>query len=229
MDICSLFSWLTEPLGKLVTSEMLSALLGALIGGYFTLRATTKAQKLAAITQSSVDDKLLYDTVRLLQVEISTAVSLYMDEYGNDLLKLPEGQPYINVFPVGANPFPIYDSSPASLSRLPAELTFPIVRLYMRAKGLITMIELNNQDAELAMALAREALKASAAEIATSDAPEAAQKLNDLYVSNVHRNAETQAMGSIADGMKGLTNEILGLLSAVERQIELLPKPLGRR
>lgn len=221
MDCTSILKWLGSLPSSLITSEMVSALFGALIGGLFTMWATSRSHSLSALATEAADEKLLYDTARLIQVEIETAVQIYQEEYGKDLLDLTQGEPYINVFPIGLNPFPIFDSSPACLSRLPHSLSSLIVRLYMRAKGLISMIEINNSSSEKAMALANERLKEMAARLHEKElSPEdLQQQLDDYYYKEVFRNATLTDMGSTADAMRDLTIEILDMVAELNRKL----------
>jgi hypothetical protein len=228
MEFCTIWSWLKDVLSPLMKPELLSAFLGAIVGGLFTMWATSRSHQLAARAQRKAEDLLLYDTTKLIQAEISTGLAIYMEEYGAELLREPGGTPYIVVFPIGENPFPIYDSSPACLSRLPSELSTLLVRLYMRAKGIARMIELNNSDAEHARELATEKLKARALELSESYDSDATKRLNELYIQDAYHNAVIIGMSSTADAMRSLTLEIQDLLSQVNAQIDRLPKPKGR-
>ncbi|WP_134677027.1 hypothetical protein [Ectopseudomonas khazarica] len=223
-----LCTFLNTLLSLLLSTELISAFLGAILGGWFTLRATNSAHKLAAEAVLAADKAVLYDTTRLIQVEITTALKVYQEEYGDELMTLPEDTPYVCIFPIGANPFPIYDSAPACLSQLPAELSELLVRIYMRAKGLITMIEMNNRDTEKAQELAQTLLNDRIASLGHVLTPEASERVSQLYQDDVLSRATVLGMGSTADGMKSVTEEIVELMNKANELIAKLPKPTGR-
>ncbi|WP_312960132.1 hypothetical protein [Stutzerimonas nitrititolerans] len=210
-------------------SELLSAFLGALVGGFFSLCAARHSYRLAAEEKALSEATLLRDTAKLVIAEITTAFEIYMAEYGSELLEHPPGAPYVSILPIGANPFPVYDSAPACLSRLDPDLAASLVRLYLRAKGLIRMIELNNRDAERARDYGEEKLRHYAHAIATPPDEAATQQLQELFDTEVLNNAEILGMGSTADGMRGVTSEIQLLLASVQSRVAALAEPTAKR
>lgn len=207
---------------SLFSTDLISAFIGAIIGGLFTMWATTHAHALMAKTQRRNEQTMLYDTTKLIQVEISTAIKIFQEEYGKELQELADGEPYICVFPIGSNTFPIYDSSPACLSNLPPDLSELLVRIYMRAKGLIAMIEINNAESERVQKLAQDLLNERLPKISDID------RLNELYRQDISKQANIIDMGSTADGMKLLIAEILELKNKADELIKNLKKPSGR-
>ncbi|MNV96558.1 hypothetical protein D3C71_1915800 [compost metagenome] len=103
-----------------------------------------------------------------------------------------------------------------------------IVRLYMRAKGLISMVELNNVDSERARELAEARLREQVSRLTNNEVLEAGNRLNEQYVLDTHHNAKIMGMGMTANGMKGLIQEIQTLLQQAKTLIDQLPKPKNR-
>lgn len=206
----------------LLSTELISAFVGAIIGGYFTRNATAKAHEYA--TQKSINDELTTtkNTLKLIKAEINTAWDIYKFEYGDELLKLPQGAAFIFTLPIGDNPFPIYDSAPSCLANTDPFTSAKIVRMYMRAKGLITMIKLNNSDCETICNAGRYAtqnlVNKAITESQTID-EEGARRINDYYNFYIEQEAKKLNMGNTADGMKTLTTELELLLSEINNDI----------
>jgi len=231
--LTDIVTWIISTVNTAFSKELWSALAGAVIGGIFTLWATRAAQKSESIRASNErefrqrrleDDRalVLTNTVSLIMVEIATAWDLYQAEYALDLMGLPDGDPYLCVFPVGNNPFPVFDSAPACLTQLPSETSKQIVRFYMRAKGLISMIEMNNADTERAREYANLELQSQPYQIGTVNMSEE-QQVNALlakYEEDARRMAFLIGMGTTAEGLKGLTREIGRLVLDIESRLD---------
>ncbi len=211
--------------------ELWSALSGALIGGLFTMWATHRTQKGdsdRAIRErrdirAQVEDErqlTLANTAQLILVEVTTAWNVYRGEYAAELMQIPDGVPYLCVFPIGDNSFPIFDSAPGSLAQLTIATSQQIVRFYMRAKGLISMINMNNLDTERAREFANAELRkrSSQTESLAGFETELAE-ISSRYAQDSHRMASLLGMGSTADGLKGLTNEIEGLVLDIQARL----------
>lgn len=240
MDLTDIATWIINAINAAFSKELWSALVGAVIGGMFTLWATRAAQKSESKRASSErefrqrqleDDRVvvLTNTVALIMVEISTAWDLYQAEYALDLMALPDGDPYLCVFPVGSNPFPVFDSAPACLTQLPSETSKQIVRFYMRAKGLISMIEMNNADTERAREYANLELQSRPYQMPTVDMSEEQQvsALLAKYEEDARRMAFLIGMGTTADGLKGLTREIGTLVLDIESRLGFSTKSIS--
>lgn len=146
-----------------------------------------------------------------------------MLEYGKDLMLLPDNTPYINIFPIGDNPFAIYDSAPSSLANVDPVVAARIVRVYMRTKGLITMINLNSKDCQTVHDAGRYAVQKivnkSISEGKAID-EEGARRLNDYYDFYVQQEAKQLGMGNTSEGMKSITMELGELLMVIKSDID---------
>ncbi|MBD8598999.1 hypothetical protein [Pseudomonas sp. CFBP 8772] len=213
------------------SKELWSALGGALIGGLFTLWATHRTQKAESdrATQERRDNRAqvederqltLANTAQLILVEVTTAWKVYQVEYATGLMQIPDGAPYLCVFPIGDNSFPIFDSAPGSLAQLPIATSQLIVRFYMRAKGLISMINMNNFDTERAREFANvELQKRSSQTDSLAGFETELAEITPRYAQDAHKMASLLGMGSTADGLKGLTNEIEGLVLDIQARL----------
>ncbi|CAG8864025.1 hypothetical protein [Pseudomonas fluorescens] len=209
--------------GALPLSEFISALIGALVGGLLTMKATRIAHKLESERLIKEQKTVLNNTLCLLKEELSTAWEIYQLEYADDLLKLDDRTPYLESFPIGTNTFPIYDSAPSCLANAPPEITREIIRLYMRIKGLISMIEINNADVVLACEYGRsetEKLRATLSTKISEPTKEFFELLNSSYSTSVKRQAFLLGMGSNTEELKNLTKEIASNLESVITKID---------
>lgn len=198
--------------------ELFIALLGALVGGFFTFAAATKSHRLEVKAKRENDIKSLRNTLSLIRAELTVAWRIYEEEFSSDLMNLNYGQPYLTFFPVGSNPFPIYDSAPASLAELPRELSETIVYFYVRAKGLIEMINTNNNAYKEASNYARDALVKKQAQLlaAHSDGFDAVE----FYSARQYQMGLLLNMGSITESLKSITAELEQNLTLLKASID---------
>lgn len=198
------------------------------MGARATSKATTKAHEYATEKSTKDEIRLTKNTLLLLNVELTTAWEIYIEEYGNELLELRASEPYICTYPVGANTFPIYDSAPSHLANIDPELSAKIVRTYMRMKGLISMIELNNTDCETAFTAGNDAVNnrlEEAKERGIEEITESAtQRLNEYRENYIRLEATKLGMGVVADGMKSLTIELQELVTIIKLEVEQATK-----
>ncbi|WP_146114651.1 hypothetical protein [Pseudomonas frederiksbergensis] len=169
------------------------------------------------------EQNTLINTLRLIKTELKVGWDIYESEYATDLKKLQSGEPYINIFPLGNNLFPIYDSAPAHLAHAPVGISEEIVRVYMRVKGLVTMINNNNTNATTVHERAMKVFQ-SLSDQARKDKVDFTREFTDHLQSRYewHRNWEARIldMGSDADSMKLLTQEIEQLLSSINTKLD---------
>ncbi|WP_192558426.1 hypothetical protein [Pseudomonas allokribbensis] len=207
--------------------SLISGLVGALIGGAFTLKGATKAHELALKKEQAAEKEKMVTTLMLLRTEITTAWTLFKHEYADELLELKPETPYLTIFPIGASPFPIFDSAPEALNLLPADLAKDVVHFYMRAKGLIAMIQMNNRDYEEALQHAR-SLLLNNLEHAHKQNLELSDELRDqIFHGGVAFMAAHLGMGDTADGMRSLGQELDPVVQRVTAQVDELFFPLS--
>ncbi|WP_313650315.1 hypothetical protein [Pseudomonas soli] len=195
----------------LAGNPAVTALLGALVGGWFTRGATLKAHDLnkrSARIESLTDTK---NALTLLQVELRSAWGIYEKEYAPELLGLEDGYPFLVSWPIGENTFVIYESMPECLTQIAPSVAGAVVQMYMRVKGLVAMIEENNRYSEMASAAGLQRLETvledSMANGVIMDV-EMAAKHNEFLNAWTEFQAVKIGMGNHADTMKELTREI---------------------
>lgn len=185
-----------------------AGLIGAAIGGYCTLRGTEKAHALATKKEADADHERMVSTLMLLRTEIETAWTIYTNEYAAELLKLPDETPYLTGFPIGESPFSIFNSAPQALNLLPRDLAQDIVHFYMRAKGLIAMIEMNSHDYEQALQHGRKQLT-SLLDHGRQQSIEVPPELKEqAFREGIQYMAALQGMDGTAAVMQSLTHEL---------------------
>lgn len=206
-----------EGLGNFITG-----LLGAALGGYFTLKGAEKAHTLEKENSKSDEEKLLDNTLAMLKVEINSAWEIYWSEYGKDLLQLSETEPLLSTFPIGEDPFTIFNSAPAALAMAPREIAKDIVFFYMRAKGLIAMVKENSSDTEECRRYAFDSMMQKRHDPLMRDISidVATKKLEEHYSACIDERAARLLMGSTADGMKMLTEELKTVVERLNTSID---------
>lgn len=193
----------------------LAAILGAGIAGYCSFLATKKAHQYNMEKTGREEKAITDNTLALIMIEIKTAWDVFNDEYAKELRLLEDGKPYVVMFPVGANTFSLYDSAPSCLANLPIEIAEKIVLIYMRMKGLIAMIEVNNHDMRKAHYAAENTLQKIRNDMTSYGQTLEGEKLSNIYNIHVNYEAIKIGMGSTADGMKLLGAEIEDLYTSL--------------
>lgn len=207
--------------------SLVSGLVGACIGGFFTLKAATNAHKFALKKEEAADRERMITTLMLLRTEIASAWELFKEECGDELSTCAEGAPFLYLLPIGKNPFPIFDSGPPALNLLPRELAKDVVQFYMRAKGLIASIEMNNRDYEQALQYAR-VLLMSHAERAQKDGEEFPdEKHGQLLNDGVEFMAGQLGMVDTADAIRSLAQELTPIVGRITTKVDELFFPLS--
>ncbi|NNB43168.1 hypothetical protein [Pseudomonas chlororaphis] len=225
MQSIDTMNFIASSFDGLFSKEVFIALAAAYIGARATSKATIRAHDLATQKSKNDEKEVTCNTLRLIRAELATAWDIYMFEYGKGLLLIPEDSPYIMTLPIGDNPFPIYDSAPPCLANVDPAISAKIVRIYMRTKGLITMIKLNNADCQVVYNAGRYATQNLVSK-AISDGvvidEEGARKLNEYHTFYVEQEAKQLGMGGTANGMKLMTGELGELLNEIKMEIDKL-------
>jgi len=212
-------------LEALLSKEVAIAFAAAYIGARATSKATLRAHELATQKSKKEEVEITHNTLRLIRAELTTAWDIYMFEYGKGLFLVPDDTPYLIMLPIGDNPFPIYDSAPPCLANVDPSISAKIVRIYVRVKGLITMIKLNNADCQTVFNAGRYATQ-NLVNKAISDGlaidEEGARKINEYHDFYVKQEAKQLRMGGTANGLKFMTRELGELLIAIKEDIDKL-------
>ena len=200
-------------------------LIGAGIGGFCTLKGTNHAHRLALQKEAAADHEKMVTTLMLLRTEIETAWQIFEDEIGSEMLAQTANEPYLAIFPIGDSPFPLFNSAPQALNLLPYDQAKDVVRFYMRAKGMIAMIEMNNRDYEQALQHARHLLDSHLAQ--NRDMPQKLQQ--ELFQGGVEYMAAMLGMGDNAEGIRGLARELAPVVKRITTSVDELLVPHTNR
>ncbi|MCK2120664.1 hypothetical protein [Pseudomonas sp. PNPG3] len=201
--------------------NLVVGLMGAGIGGYFTLKGTSQAHRFALEKEAAADQEKMITTLMLLRTEIATAWQIFSHEIGNEMLAQASDEPLLRVFPIGESPFPLYNSAPQALNLLPCDLAQDLVHFYMRAKGLIAMIEMNNRDYEQALQHGRNLLGARLVQ----DRNMSEQLQQEIFQSGVEYMAAMLGMGDSAEAIRGLARELAPVVKRITTAVDDLLVP----
>lgn len=224
-----------ETIGNFASNPAISALLGALVGGFFTRNAPFKAHSLS--TRTAKIDRLTStkSTLALLKLEIEAAWSVYHTEYAPELMALPEEAPYITSFEIGRDTFVIYDSMPECLIEIAPDVAGEVVQLFMRIKGLVAMIEKNNQYSELCSQAGLQKLDQIILTQLKNNAeitPETAEAHEKYLRAWTDFHAIKMGMGAHAYAMRTFTSEldrmVASALSGLAREIRKIDAEVFR-
>lgn len=196
--ICAL-DWLGSFFRGVLSKEAVSALVGATIAGWFSFKATKTAHKYALQKADAEEVRTTRQTLNLMLVEIQTAWKIYKEEYEPHLDGLPQQVPHLVVFPLGENIFVVYDSAPSCMANLPGEISETLVRIYMRMKGMVALIKLNNEETLQAIRLGQE-------QILTLSPP--VGEMGDLEDRYIMHQARKMKMETNAQSIRALGAEI---------------------
>lgn len=124
----------------------ISALIGAVVGGYFTLKATDKAIREANAKENRQEEKEVQNLLDALGVEIDALWSFHMHRIGRLIEELPDGKPLEIYYPLTQDYFTIYNSNAAAIGRIkdPA-LRKSIVITYNKCKKVVDGFIYNNE------------------------------------------------------------------------------------
>lgn len=225
MQLIDILNFIAKAIEKSLSAEVFIALVAAYIGARATSKATTKAHNFS-IEKSKTDNlENTRNTLKLIKVELTSAWDIYYSEYGSDLLQLPEGEACVDIFAIGDNPFPIYDSAHSCLANIDPEISANIVRIYMRVKGLVSMINLNNADCQTIYEAGKNATQELANKFIAEGKElneELAKKLEEYHDYYAHQEAKKLRMDRTSYSMKLLTIELQDLLAIAEADIDRL-------
>lgn len=123
-----------------------SALIGALVGGYFTLKATDKAIREENAKETRREDKEVQNLLDALGVELSALWDFHMRRLGGTVEGLPADEPLDVYYPLTQDYFTIYNSNAISIGRIKdAELRKSIVVTYNKCKKVVDGFKYNNE------------------------------------------------------------------------------------
>ena len=127
-------------------SSLISAIIGGLIAGGFSLLAVSATHKNDLKKKQKQEETLLEEFLASIRVEIDTLWNRYMAVIGKTLEDLPNNQPLLFFYPVTQDYFTIYESNATLIGKIQdRDLSKLLVNTYLQAKGLIDSYRMNNE------------------------------------------------------------------------------------
>lgn len=128
-----------------MSSELASGLIGALIGGFFTLWGTLidgRRQERASDNEAKDKQKSVLIGIK---AEIETLLELYKARIYDSLEGYEGGKPFDTIFPLTQNYFSFYESNSFALTSINEKTMKSIVICYGSARSLVDTFKMNNQ------------------------------------------------------------------------------------
>lgn len=127
-------------------NNFLSAIIGAVIGGSFTLLGSLFTSRLEKSKERRQKEADLREFLSSIRTEAETLWNQYSWGMGSTLEKLEEGKPLLAYYPVTQNYFIVFDNNTNLIGQIRnQELKKLIVTTYVQAKGLIDSYRMNNE------------------------------------------------------------------------------------
>ncbi len=124
----------------------ISALIGAVVGGYFTLKATDKAIREENAKEDRQEEKEVQNLLDALGVEINALWSFHMRRIGEVVEQLAENTPLMIYYPLSQDYFTIYNTNAAAIGRIKeAPIRESIVVTYNKCKKVVDGFKYNNE------------------------------------------------------------------------------------
>lgn len=123
-----------------------AALIGALVGGVFTLRATDKAMKEENAKELRRDEKEVQNMLDAVGVEIGTLWNFHMSRIGGMVENLKEGEALEFYYPLTQDYFTVYNTNAGKIGCVKdAVLREAIVVCYNKCKKVVDGFKYNNE------------------------------------------------------------------------------------
>ena len=122
-----------------------TALFGAVVGGVFTLRASSKAYRLELAREQQREEKEIQNMLDALGVEIGTLWNFHMKRIGPMVENLPGGGALEFYYPLTQDYFTLYNTNAGKIGAVKdCELSEAIVVCYNKCKKVVDGFKYNN-------------------------------------------------------------------------------------
>lgn len=125
-------------------SDIITAFLAALLGGWFTMKGVIFQVNQQAKQQDIAAKEKRITTLLGIKEEIDSLIKLYLARMAEEIEKYDKNSPFDNIFPITQNYFTFYEANSASLAELNSETLTKIVSFYTSARSLIDSYRGNN-------------------------------------------------------------------------------------
>lgn len=126
-------------------SSFITALIGAIIGGWFTLRGVDREAKISRAVAEKESLELQLSVLKGIKGEVFTLISLYNKRMQNQINNIEPGKKLLINFPVGDDNFTFYEQNAKTIAKLNDAARDSIINIYTYARSLIQTFKGNNQ------------------------------------------------------------------------------------
>ncbi|MCG6411112.1 hypothetical protein K6U17_18045 [Vibrio fluvialis] len=126
-------------------SAICGAIIGAIIAGYFTIKATQKSFDNQKNHAEENEEKLIKGVLQAIHDEMETVFERYQETMGSRVEALEKGHALTFYYPLVSDFFSVYTGNSFLIGRIPSnDLRKQIIKTYTLAKGMIDTFRLNN-------------------------------------------------------------------------------------
>ena len=126
-------------------SSFITALIGAFVGGWFTLRGVDREAKITRAEAEKNSLELQLSVLKGIKGEVFTLISLYNKRMQNHIDSIGPGKTLLINFPVGDDNFTFYEQNAKIIANLNDAARDSIINIYTYARSLIQSFKGNNQ------------------------------------------------------------------------------------
>jgi hypothetical protein len=121
------------------------AIVGGLIAGYYSLRATREAHRHQKILAEENEKLIISSLLQALHDELETVFDRYQEGMGHRVESLGDQQPLAFYYPLVSDFFTVYHGNSFLLGRIKDnDLRKNIIKTYTLAKGMVDSFRMNN-------------------------------------------------------------------------------------
>ncbi|MEY0980615.1 hypothetical protein AB7206_08560 [Providencia alcalifaciens] len=126
-------------------SSFITALIGAFVGGWFTLKGVDREAKITRAESEKNSLELQLSVLKGIKGEIFTLMNLYNKRMKNSIDSIGPGKALRINFPVGDDNFTFYEQNAKIIAKLDDDARDSIINIYTYARSLIQSFKGNNQ------------------------------------------------------------------------------------
>lgn len=191
-------------------SSFITALIGAVVGGFFTLRGVDREARITRAEAERESIELQLSVLKGIKGEVSTLINLYNKRMRESIDSISPGEMLLINFPVGDDNFTFYEQNAKVIARLNDTARDSIINIYTYARSLIQSFKGNNQ-----LVMEYEKILFDMADN---------NKNKDMY-ERLHE-AKIEVMVDYAQGIKMIDSELMDVINrgfnAIDKEISEL-------
>lgn len=191
-------------------SSFITALIGAIVGGFFTLRGVDREARITRAEAERESIELQLSVLKGIKGEVSTLIDLYNKRMRGSIDSISPGEMLLINFPVGDDNFTFYEQNAKVIARLNDTARDSIINIYTYARSLIQSFKGNNQ-----LVMEYEKILFDMADN---------NKNKDMY-ERLHE-AKIEVMVDYAQGIKMIDSELMDVIdrgfNAIDKEISEL-------